>query len=156
MAATGSPLPEDVVEALRRGDLLEAVKRLRAASGVGLREAKRLIDGQSPGASGQAAKPAAPAPARPALHTGVGFPPAVVTALAHGQKIEAIRLLREHSGLGLKEAKDAIEASPLSMVAGSGGLSPGEVPRTRDSLWPVVIAVIAVVAWWVWRRQGGA
>ncbi|WP_088280686.1 ribosomal protein L7/L12 [Ideonella sp. A 288] len=156
MAATGSPLPDDVIEALRRGDILEAVKRLRAAGGVSLREAKRLIDGQArTGASQAAALPTASATVRPALHTGVGFPPAVVTALAHGHKLEAIRLLREHSGLGLKEAKDAIEASPLSMVAGSGGLSPGEVPRSRDSVWPLVAAVIAVLVWWFWRRQGG-
>jgi ribosomal protein L7/L12 len=33
----------------------------------------------------------------------------VGAALASGNKIEAIKLLREASGLGLKEAKDAVE-----------------------------------------------
>ncbi|TXH29341.1 MAG: 50S ribosomal protein L7/L12 [Elusimicrobia bacterium] len=38
------------------------------------------------------------------------LPPAVIEALSHGQKIEAIKLLRAASGMGLKESKDAVEA----------------------------------------------
>ena len=37
-------------------------------------------------------------------------PAQVVAALERGQKIEAIKLLRELRGLGLKEAKDLVEA----------------------------------------------
>jgi ribosomal protein L7/L12 len=37
---------------------------------------------------------------------------AVQAALAAGNKIAAIKLLREASGLGLKEAKDAVERMP--------------------------------------------
>jgi|ERR1043166_4876342 translation elongation factor EF-Ts len=33
----------------------------------------------------------------------------VVNAILAGQKIEAIKLYREYSGLGLKDAKDAVE-----------------------------------------------
>ena len=35
--------------------------------------------------------------------------PEVAAALASGRKIEAIRLVRERTGLGLKEAKDLVE-----------------------------------------------
>jgi ribosomal protein L7/L12 len=35
--------------------------------------------------------------------------PEVRLALASGQKIEAIRLVREHTGLGLKESKELVE-----------------------------------------------
>ena len=35
--------------------------------------------------------------------------PEIRAALAQGQKIEAIRLVRERSGLGLKEAKELVE-----------------------------------------------
>jgi len=35
--------------------------------------------------------------------------PEIRTALAQGNKIEAIKLVRQHSGLGLKEAKDLVE-----------------------------------------------
>ena len=40
-------------------------------------------------------------------------PPGLVaeagTLLARGQKIEAIKLVQEHTGMGLKEAKDWVE-----------------------------------------------
>lgn len=38
------------------------------------------------------------------------MPPEVLAALGRGHKIEAIKLLRESHGLGLKEAKEAVEA----------------------------------------------
>ena len=34
----------------------------------------------------------------------------VISALHRGNKIEAIKLLREEQGIGLKEAKDAVDA----------------------------------------------
>src|SRR5258706_4742336 len=37
-------LPADVVDALRQGNKIEAIKRLRAATKVGLAEAKAAID----------------------------------------------------------------------------------------------------------------
>lgn len=55
------------------------------------------------------------------------LPPEVQTALARGQKIEAIKLLREARGMGLKEAKEAVEAhetegrlGDVSVVQGAG------------------------------------
>ncbi len=39
----------------------------------------------------------------------LGLPPEVVAALERGQKIEAIKLLRELRGIGLKEAKEAVD-----------------------------------------------
>jgi hypothetical protein len=38
------PLPQDVLEALERGEKIEAIKRYRAATGVGLREAKEFVE----------------------------------------------------------------------------------------------------------------
>lgn len=60
---------------------------------------------------------ASAAPPRSAPAGSTGHPPLppeaaarIGEALAKGNKIEAIKLLREASGLGLKEAKDAVEA----------------------------------------------
>lgn len=39
-----------------------------------------------------------------------GLPSDVVSAIHAGRKIDAIKLLRESSGLGLKEAKDEVDA----------------------------------------------
>ena len=38
-------VPSDVVEALRRGAKIEAIKRYRQATGVGLKEAKDFVEG---------------------------------------------------------------------------------------------------------------
>ena len=73
------------------------------------------------------------------------LPPQVVDALQRGEKIEAIKLMRQLSGLGLVQAKDAVEASAHALGAGSGdGLSPGEVPRTGRYVWAVVLAAVFV------------
>jgi ribosomal protein L7/L12 len=41
--------------------------------------------------------------------------PAIVDAIQRGQKIVAIKLWRERTGVGLAEAKDAVEALARSM-----------------------------------------
>lgn len=51
---------------------------------------------------------------------------AVTDALKQGRKIEAIKLVREATGLGLKEAKDAVEALALMRgFSGTGGSTAG-------------------------------
>lgn len=39
------PLPADVVAAIQRGNKIEAIKRLRAARNLDLKDAKDLVDG---------------------------------------------------------------------------------------------------------------
>lgn len=63
--------------------------------------------------TGAPAMPASPLAARTPQ---AGLPPldpaqsaAIAEALARGEKIEAIKLLREATGLGLKESKEAVE-----------------------------------------------
>lgn len=53
--------------------------------------------------SGSGAPPTAP--------PGVGLPGDVVEALHAGSKIEAIKRLRGHTGMGLAEAKAAVDAA---------------------------------------------
>lgn len=80
------------------------------------------------------------------------IPPHVQAALRAGQKIDAIRLMREATGLGLKEAKDAVEAFQSGQAPGT--LSPGEV-RRGPGAGSVLIAIVAVAAlaaaWWLGR-----
>jgi ribosomal protein L7/L12 len=152
MPSPAGPLPADVVEALQKGQLLEAIKRLRAATHVGLAEAKQRIEAHgnavevSDGFSGFDSA------------AGVGLPEPVVLALREGNKIEAIRLLRQHTGIGLKAAYDRVNAANIAPeIAGTGrdGLAPGEVPRGRGgSGWIVVLVVLAVLAYWYFRDPG--
>lgn len=93
VAAGASPV---VAEALARGDKILAIKRYRKEHGVGLREAKATVDRM-------AIKPRAEA------MSAAGASPAVADALARGNQIVAIKLYRQEHGVGLREAKEAIE-----------------------------------------------
>lgn len=97
---------DEIVQLVQQGQKIEAIKLLREVGGVDLAEAKKLVDlierlGGMPADSGTPVE-------RPEL------PPEALAqvraALAAGNKIEAIKLYREHTGLGLKEAKDAVDA----------------------------------------------
>lgn len=137
-------LPQPVQDALQRGNLVEAIQLMRAGTGLGLKETKDALEaylrGEAP-AGGFAPK---------ALPAGAPLPAQVQEALDQGNKIEAVRRLRGLTGMGLKEAKDAVEAGGIGLDAGPGtseGLSPGEV-RNSNSLWWwfAALAVLALAA----------
>ncbi|TDP74275.1 ribosomal protein bL12 [Roseateles toxinivorans] len=81
------------------------------------------------------------------------LPPEVLAAVQRGNKIEAIKLMRQLTGLGLKEAKDAVEASPQHAELGQG--SPGEVRRSGSMGWVLLALVIAaLVGYFLVRGRG--
>ncbi len=89
------------------------------------------------------------------------LPADVLDALRRGQTITAIKLLRQSTGLGLKEAKDLVDGHLRSLadlrVPGGAGqvLSPGQVPRSNGMAWWVaaVVIVAAAAAWWFLRSR---
>ena len=92
----------EVTRWLRAGQKIRAVKVYREMTGMGLREAKEAIEamerGEQPSTSARAAGQ---------------YPADIVAqieALIPHQKIMAIKLYREHTGVGLKTAKDTVEA----------------------------------------------
>lgn len=150
------PLPTDVHAALLRGEPVEAIKLLRQATGLGLKESKDIIDAYLAGNF-------VPVPTRPELATRLaeGLPPSgelpaeVLEVLAHGGKIAAIKRLRELTGLGLKEAKDAIDAAPVP--AGGGRSRTPTVAAPAGGAWKLVLVLLAlaVVAASLWHFLGG-
>ena len=142
MQTPDTPLPADVLAALARGRSVEAIKLLRSATGIGLKEAKLAIDQHLRG------HPLA-APARAATTSAsVALPAPVAEALQRGNKLEAIQLLHRHTGLALKDAANAIAAVTQGSAVRSGALSPGEVPRAGGGLWiAVIVAVCLLFAW---------
>lgn len=60
------------------------------------------------------------------------LPPDVIAALEKGQTIEAIKLLRQTNGLGLKEAKDLAEEF-LRVAAAAEGNAPMPGPRSTSA-----------------------
>ena len=69
------------------------------------------------------------------------LPPDVTAAIRANRKIEAIKLLRQHRGLGLKEAKHAVEAyaraNPQLVNAGA--------PKSESGIGRLILIVIVVV-----------
>ena len=166
-------LPPDVLEALQNGRTIDAIKRLRKHKNFGLAEAKAALEAYARSRAGELA---ANAPAAEAFRQDAGrvLPQAVVEALQRGDKMAAIKLLRERTGLGLKAARERIEqagfpasgfpaAAPSAAPAAqphlehridgpraelhprANGLAPGEVPRSNGAFW-LVLLLLALVA----------
>ncbi len=68
----------------------------------------------------------------------------VIEAIDAGHKIEAIKILREEAGLGLKEAKDVVDSLARAKRGESGGNS-GMVEEGGAGGMIKMIIVIAVV-----------
>jgi ribosomal protein L7/L12 len=111
-----------MAEALRlalSGDKLEAIKVYRAATGANLQEAKDAVEQM---AAGQPADLNRAAPQTDAEESRRAANHAALQKLARsGQTIEAIKLYRGMYGVGLKEAKDAVDAMVGGTAAPPGG-----------------------------------
>lgn len=97
-----------IAELIQKGQKLEAIKLLRETTGVSLKEAKEEIDRLIAALEG---KPI------PQSQQGHHISSEVRLLAQQGKKIEAIKLLREQEGIGLKEAKELVETLP----GGKGG-----------------------------------
>jgi len=96
--AFASSIENQVRDLLAQDKKIEAIKTFRQATGTSLKEAMDAVENIGSGSSWQRAK--------------------IISAERHDQitdllrqnrKVEAIRLYRETTGVGLKEAKDAVE-----------------------------------------------
>jgi ribosomal protein L7/L12 len=95
---------EEAVRAmLDSGNKIEAIKHVREQTGLGLKEAKDLVEAMERGAS--VALHATTA--APAFHGDLDSK--ARRLVAAGKAIEAIKLVRERKDLGLKEAKDYVD-----------------------------------------------
>ena len=119
-----------IQSALQRGSKIEAVKLYRDATGASLKDSKDAVE----------AMPVDPIPIAglPSILPTTGMTPekmdAIVSAISRGQKIEAIKLYREATGLGLAESKDAVEAMEIPAPR-STPVNPGQlVPEGRTPL----------------------
>lgn len=160
--------PPDAIAALQRGNLIDAIKRTREATGLGLKESKELVERYANGDAGAAAQAAGAADDFDALLQGrptpaSALPAAARAALQRGEVIEAIKLTREATGLGLKESKDLVDAArtadgSVPGLASAGATfdplhEPGRVRSggSRVALVAVVLLLL-LLAWWLVRR----
>jgi ribosomal protein L7/L12 len=95
--------PDATPEQLARaGQKIEAIKKYRELTGVGLKEAKDAVEAFERG------QPMT-LPAKSSLLVQVSDAD-IEQQIRTGHLIDAIKLYREKNGVGLKEAKDAVEA----------------------------------------------
>lgn len=145
MGATHVSLAGGVLDALQRGDKIEAIRRLRESSGLGLKEAKEAIEQHLLGHPAHA----------PAARSSSRLPAAVVEALRQRKKVQAIRLLREQTGLGLKDAKDAVDAFQDAERTKNDGLASGAVSRLGSAVrWIALLAMAGFVVYYFLRGPG--
>ena len=89
---------------LAGGNKIAAIKRVRELTGMGLKDAKDYVEALPPGAIQTVSD-------TPRTMSGdAAADPEVRALLAGGNKIAAIKRVRELTGMGLKEAKDYVEA----------------------------------------------
>ena len=135
MATPPDALPPEVVEALKLGRPIEAIKRLRKSTGVGLAEAKAIVDAfsggntayQSPGAGQPGRKQKRP---KPAADPGRVSEPEAEVEHRHEIMQPAQQLMPNRSGLGQ-----------------------GEVPNSNAGFWWVLfLSFVALVGYFVLKR----
>jgi len=71
----------------------------------------------------------------------------ILNALIAGRKIEAIKLYREATGKGLKDAKDFIDR----LVEKLAERQPGLLENRRSGCLPVIALMIGGLSYWVTR-----
>ena len=147
-----TPVPAEILSIWNSGSKVLAIKLLREQSGLGLAEAKQLLESVDAGAADSplALSSAIPASVELRIHA----------AMASGNKLEAVKLLKEATGLGLAEAKERIDAAmqsePLNLQAAlnqptqpnAASSAPGEVKSSPGILWLALILV--ALAWGAW------
>ena len=97
----------DYIKGISVLELSQLVKALEAELGV---SAAAAVAVAAPGAGGGGAAAAAPAEEKTEFN--------VTLAEAGGDKIKVIKVVREVTSLGLKEAKDLVESAPATVKEG--------------------------------------
>ncbi|MBB5014131.1 ribosomal protein L7/L12 [Rehaibacterium terrae] len=76
------------------------------------------------------------------------LPPEAIEALQRGQKIEAIKRLRDYSGLDLKEARAAVEAHIGRDPALKAKVAQAQAASARrGTIGLLIFAVLAILAY---------
>jgi large subunit ribosomal protein L7/L12 len=112
---------------LSKDEILEAIGNMKVSELVELTDAFKEKFNVTIAVA--AAGPAGGAAAAPAAEEQTEF--AVVLTGAGAQKIQVIKVVRELTGLGLKEAKDLVDGAPKEVKA---GVSKDEAAQVKSKL----------------------
>ncbi len=148
-SATEQPYQrEAIVERLRAGDKIGAIKLYRQMTGAGLKDAKDAVDYMETNRSSAnvvvmppVEQPSAPAAGQPGSQEAMRN--LILSTLAGGDKIEAIKRYRELTGADLKTAKDAVDL--LEKVGGVGNYPNSPAFKRIALLLSVGMAVFMLI-----------
>ncbi len=143
-------VPAEAIAAWDRGEKIEAIRLVREHTGLGLKESMHALE------SGAYSVVQALATRSHVLPTQAR------AAGGRGDVIQAIKLTRKATGLGLKEAKELVEQSiqanqqvksTPAATLGQARLAPGEVPRSGSSasLVAALLAIAVAVLVYIYR-----
>jgi ribosomal protein L7/L12 len=127
------PIPFGAIDALRRGNTIEAIRILRASTPLDLKTAKDLIDAYR---RGEATSPGPAAAVSSMSRSALEAKHAV-------EQHAVVERMRSASGFGLARAQDQIDTARFrDRPHGIAGRSPGEMPRSGPALrWIIVLAL---------------
>jgi hypothetical protein len=133
MTTPGASIPLATIDALRRGNTIEAVRILRAARALDLSTAKDMIDAYRRGEARASPPGAAP----------LSMPKGALEAKHAVEQNAVAERMRSASGFGLARAQDRIDTARFrDQPHGVGGRSPGETARSGPALrWLIVVAL---------------
>jgi ribosomal protein L7/L12 len=140
-----SRLPPDVARALADGDRPEAIRRLRAATGLDAREAHRIVDAAAsspdhgPGARGTAQRDPGPRVSHE-----------VRRAAEEGRTLEAIALLRRESGLSLRESRAVVDRLAGASSAWTRRRPGAEHDTGLGRFFAILVFLLALLGAWLW------
>lgn len=81
------------------------------------------------------------------------LPDAAITALTNGRKIEAVKIVRRERGVGLREAKDAVDHYLSTMDPSQAARrAPTTDTGTGRLLWFILVVAIVITAYYMWTR----
>lgn len=148
MKPSATALSAEVLALASSGQTMAAIKLAREQSGLSLKDAKQSVDEHLRRSSDSARLD--PVPSRDQQH----FPDAAVRALEQGRMIDAIRRLRETTGHGLKDAKEATEhylAEHPAVRARFKAASTAALKRQLEKgFWLLLLIGGSVLAWRHW------
>lgn len=137
--SNNSPISAAVAAAIQSGNPIEAIKRVREETGLGLQEARALVDAHVAGRAMPSPSAAAPASALPLQ---------AILALRQGRRIDAIRAVREQRRIGLKDAKQIVDAyvdEHPELLAGLGAM---RGTLWRKFLFAIIATALAIACYW--------
>lgn len=122
--------------AVSKEDILEAIANMSVMDVVELVKSMEEKFGVSAAAVAVAAGPAAGGGAAAAAEEKTEFD--VILAKAGENKINVIKVVREVTGLGLKEAKDLVEAAPKAVKEGIAKDAAAELKKKFEEVGATV------------------